>query len=213
MTLSRRRLLAAALPGALAGCSAIVTGGGDPPQIFTLNPARGGGGAARVQWNLEVAVPSAPQGLNTQRIALRRSPVSLEYYGNATWTDVAPEMVQTVLVQSFENSGAITGVARDATRMRPDYALVTELRDFQADYDSADGPPVAHVRIMARLLRLLPDRTIIGAQSFEAAVRADRPALDRVVTAFDQALGQVAAQLVAWTLSAPGTTVRLAPSR
>jgi cholesterol transport system auxiliary component len=150
------------VPGALAGCSAVITGGGDPPRLYTVNPRTGGAGAVRVQWTLEVPVPTAPQGLNTQRIALRRSAVSLEYYGGANWIDVAPEMVQTVLVQSFENSGAIAGVARDATRLRPDYVLVTELRDFQAEYDAANGAPLAHVRIMARLLRLMPDRAIIA---------------------------------------------------
>jgi cholesterol transport system auxiliary component len=138
--------------------------------------------------------------------------VTLDYYANASWVDVAPEMVQTALVQSFENSGAITGVARDSTRVRPDYVLVTELRDFQADYDTADGPPNAHVRISARLMRLVPDRAIIASQSFEASVRADGTATERVVVAFDQATGQVAGQIVDWTLRAPGTTVRLTPA-
>jgi cholesterol transport system auxiliary component len=215
MTLSRRHFLAGPLAGtvagALAGCSAAITGGGDPPQLYTVNPRTGGTGAPPVQWNLEVTVPTAPQGLNTQRIALRRSPVSLEYYGGVNWTDVAPDMLQTVLVHSFEGSGAITGVARDGTRIRPDYVLVTELRDFQADYDSANGPPLAHVRLMARLMRLVPDRAIIASQSFEASVRADGPAVERVVVAFDQATGQVAGQIVDWTLRAPGTTVRLTP--
>jgi cholesterol transport system auxiliary component len=215
MTLSRRLFLAGPpagiVAGALAGCSAVITGGGDPPRLYTVNAHGGGAGAPHVQWNLEVPVPTAPQGLNTQRIALRRSPVSLEYYAGVNWIDVAPEMMQTALVQGFENSGAITGVARDATRIRPDYVLVTELRDFQADYDTADGPPLARVRIVARLMRLQPDRAIIASQSFEAAVRADGTAIERVVVAFDQATGQVTGQIIDWTLRAPGTTVRLTP--
>jgi cholesterol transport system auxiliary component len=210
MTLSRRLLLGL-VPATLAGCSAVITGGGDPPRLYTINPRSGGTGAPRVQWNLEVPVPTSPQGLNTQRIALRRSAVTLEYYAGANWVDAAPEMVQTMLVQSFENSGAIAGVARDATRVRPDYVLVTELRDFQADYDTANGAPLAHVRLMARLLRLLPDRTIIANQSFDASARADGTSVERVVVAFDQAMGQVAGQVVDWTLRAPGTAVRLAP--
>jgi cholesterol transport system auxiliary component len=216
MTLSRRLFLAARLPaimgGALAGCSAVITGGGDPPRLYTVNAHGGGAGAPPVQWNLEVPVPTAPQGLNSQRIALRRSPVSLEYYAGVNWVDVAPEMVQTALVHSFENSGAITGVARDSTRLRPDYVLVSDLRDFQADYDTANGPPLAHVRIVARLMRLVPDRAIIASQAFEASVRAGGTTVDSVVVAFDQATSQVANQIVDWTLRAPGTTVRLAPA-
>ncbi len=211
MTLPRRVVLGL-LAGSGAGCSAAITGGGDPPRLYTLNPRSGfGAGLPRVQWNLEVPAPISPQGLNTARIALRRSTVTLEYYAGVNWVDIAPEMVQTLLIQSFENSGAIAGVTRDATRVRPDYLLLTELRDFQADYDAA-GPPLAHVRIMARLLRLLPDRSIIAGQSFEQAVRADGTSVERVVVAFDQAMGQVAGQLVEWTLRAPGTTLRLAPA-
>ena len=121
-------------------------------------------------------------------------------------------MVQTVLVQSFENSGAIAGVARNATRLRPDYVLATELRDLQADYDTADGAPLGHVRILARLRRLPPDRALIANQSFEASVRADNTAVERVVVALVQAMGQVAGQVVDWTLRTPGTAVRLAPT-
>jgi len=206
-----RRLFLGALAGTLGGCSAVITGGGDPPRLYSLNPYTGRTSAPPVQWNLEVPVPTAAQGINTQRIALRRSLVSFEYYAGVNWIDVAPEMVQTVLIQSFENSGAIAGATRDATRVRPDYVLATELRDFQADYDSGNSPPLANVRILCRLLRLLPDRTIIATQTFANSARADGIAIERVVLAFDQALAQVAGQIVEWTLRAPGTTVRLAP--
>jgi ABC-type uncharacterized transport system auxiliary subunit len=100
---------------------------------------------------------------------------------------------------------------RSALREDPDYILVGELRDFQADYDTANAPPLASVRIMARLLRLLPDRAIVASQSFAQAVRADGTAIERVVVAFDQALGTVAGQVVDWTLRAPGTTLRPGP--
>ena len=67
----------------------------------------------RVDWQLIIETPVAAAGLNTSRIALQRSPVTLEYYANANWTDVAPLMVQTLLIESFENSGKIVAVSRD----------------------------------------------------------------------------------------------------
>lgn len=211
MTIARRGLLALLLPPlVLGGCSAAITGGGDPPRLFTVNPRSGfSNDLPRVDWNLEIPVPTAPQGLNTQRIALRRSPVTLEYYANVTWTDAAPEMVQTALVQTFENSARIAGVGRDSTRFRSDYILATELRDLQADYDNGNGPPQATVRIVARLIRL-PDRAIVGGQVFTQAIRADGTAIDRVALAFDEAVGQACRQIVEWTLRAAGHTQRLA---
>lgn len=211
MTIARRSLLALLLsPLALGGCSAAITGGGDPPRLFTVNPRSGfTGDLPRVDWNLEIPVPSAPQGLNTQRIALRRSPVTLEYFANVTWTDAAPELIQTALVQTFENSARIAGVGRDSTRFRSDYILATELRDLQADYDNGAGPPQVTVRIVARLIRL-PDRAIVGGQVFTHAVRADGTAIDRIALAFDEAVGQACRQIVEWTLRAAGHTHRLA---
>ena len=39
-------------------------------------------------------------------------------------------MVQTLLVESFENTGKIVAVARKATDIRADYVLKTDLREF-----------------------------------------------------------------------------------
>ena len=46
------------------------------------------------------------------RIALHRASVELEYYARANWTDLAPAMIQTLVVESFENSGKIVAVGR-----------------------------------------------------------------------------------------------------
>jgi len=211
MTIARRRFVALLLaPLAAAGCSAAITGAGDPPRIFTVNAKSGfSADLPRVEWQLEIPVPNAPQGLNTQRIALRRTPVTLEYYANSTWSDAAPELVQTVLVQTFENAGRIAGVGRDSTRFRADYMLATELRDFQADYDTTGGAPQVSVRLVARLVRV-QDRAIVAGQVFAQTVRADGTGIDRVAHAFDEALGQLSRQVVEWTLRAPGHTQRLA---
>ena len=51
-------------------------------------------------------------GLNTARIAMNDSPIELRYFERANWTDFAPKMVQTLMIESFENSKKIVGVGR-----------------------------------------------------------------------------------------------------
>ena len=57
-----------------------------------------------VYWQLAVEAPAAAANLNTGRIAIALTPTSTDYYAKAAWTDRAPLMVQTRIVDSFENT-------------------------------------------------------------------------------------------------------------
>lgn len=197
-------LLWLAVLSMLLGACAL-PGGGEPPNLYTLTPkSTFSPDVPRVDWQLIVETPVAAAGLNTSRIALQRSPVTLEYYANANWTDVAPLMVQTLLIESFENSGKIVAVSRESTTLRADYMLKTELREFQAEYDGP-GPPRARVRVNAKLTRM-PDRAIIASHTVERMVRAERGDLPSIALAFDEALGGAMRRIVEWALAAPGSS-------
>lgn len=199
------RRLAIFAPMALGACS-ILPGQGDPPRMFTLTPKNTfAQDLPRVDVQLMVDAPTAAQGLNTARIALQRSPVTMEYYARSVWSDPAPQMVQTLLIESFENTGRIVGVSRDSTQVRPQVILLTELREFQAEYERDDQPPNAHVRIIARLVRM-PQRNIVAMRSEDARARATGTDLDRIAVAFDDALGQVLRRVVEWTLRTVAVT-------
>lgn len=187
-------------------------GGGAPPNLYTLTPkSTFTPDLPELNRQLVVERPIASAGLSTSRIALQRSPVSLEYYANANWTDTAPAMVQTLLIESFENSGRIISVARESATLRPDLILRPELREFQAEYDGS-GPPLVRVRINARLIRM-PDRVIVGGHTVEQTVRAGGTDLESIVFAFDEALGSVIRRVVEWTLRAAHEPPRTAGSR
>lgn len=132
--LGRRPALAAVLAlAALGGCE-ILPRVSEPVQLYTLTPKTTFHTTLpRVDWQLVVEVPSAPAGLNTSRIALSRSPFTLDYYAKSAWTDNAPLMIQTLLIESFESTRSIVGVGREAVGLRPDFFLRTDLREFTAD--------------------------------------------------------------------------------
>lgn len=198
--------LAIALLAAAAGCT--LPGGGEPPQLYTLTPkSTFDPNLPSVQWQLVVERPVAAAGINTQRIALQRSPVTLDYFARASWTDQAPALVQTLLIESFENTGKIRAVSRESTQVRPDYILQTELREFQAENEVTGKMPTAHVRLNGKLIRM-PDRTIIGSYTADRRAAATRGDIEGIVLAFDEALGRAMKEIVEWALKAPGTTER-----
>ncbi len=186
---------------AATGCVSVLPGGKEPARLFTLSPkSTFAKQLPTTDRHLNVDMPSAGLALNTPKIALRRSAFALDSYARATWIDRAPSMVQTLLVESFDNTRKIVSVTRQRSAPRADYSLVTELREFQAEYDG-DGPPAVRVRINAKLVEL-PRRTIVAATSAERVERAKGTDLSSIINAFDEALGWVMRRIVEWTLTA-----------
>lgn len=201
-TAARRAVLVLSITAlaATAACTqGLLPGNADPPKLFVLTPkSTYPKDLPKVDWQLTIDLPVAEAGLNTARIALRRSPISMEYYARANWIDTAPTMVQTLLVESFENSNKIVSIGRQSVTLRPDFSLLTELREFQAEYFKP-GQPNIRVRLNAKLVKM-PQRIIIGTRTFESVIPAAGSDLPSVVGAFDDALGKVLKKTVVWTL-------------
>ncbi|CBS91258.1 Conserved protein of unknown function (plasmid) [Azospirillum lipoferum 4B] len=183
----------------LAACSALNP---TAPQLYTLTPRASVGPGPKADWQLLVETPAAAAGIDTPRIALARTPTSLDYFADVSWADRAPNMVQGLVVQTFEDSGRIVSVGRDTVGLRSDYVLKSELRDFQAEYTTAGAamPDRVHVRLSAKLVAM-PRRTIEAGETFEASVPVRGRSFTDIVAAFDEALGRVTGELVTWSLS------------
>src|SRR5882757_11581149 len=150
----------------LAGCQFIsaVDAATEPQDLYTVTPKSSfDPDLPSVYWQLAVEAPAAAANLNTGRIAIALTPTSSDYYAKAAWTDRAPLMVQTRIVDSFENTRKIVAVARESIGIRANYVLQPDLRNFEALYYYGE-PPIVRVRIIAKLVRL-PDRQIIGVAS------------------------------------------------
>jgi cholesterol transport system auxiliary component len=200
MRAALRLALIAAVATSIAACG---LPGADraPPRLFVLSPkSTYSPDLPKVEWQLAIDTPIAEAGLSSSRIALRHSALSVEYFARAAWTDTAPSMVQTLLVESFENTGKIVAVGRQSIALRGDYVLVTELREFQAEYDGKPAPEV-RVRLNAKLIRM-PHRVIVANHTGESVLPAENGSLEAVVTAFDDALGKVLKRTVEWCLTA-----------
>jgi cholesterol transport system auxiliary component len=197
----------------LAGCA--LPGFSPPPQLFTLTPKNTFiEGLPTITDQILIETPVAAAGLDTGRIALSRSATTLDYFAGVSWTDRAPAMVQTLIVESFENSGRAVSIGRDTIGLRADYVLKSELREFQAEYNGADNPnpPRIHVRINAKLVAM-PRRNIEASKTFEALEQARSASFQDIIAAYDDALGKVLRRLVEWSLTEAARIDRQGPSR
>lgn len=203
-----RRLVPSLLVLALGGCSGLF-GGGAPAHLYRLTSK--GGFPANLPHRpvqLLVDVPLAPAGLDSSRIALSRSAVSIDYFADSEWTDRAPLLVQTALLESFENSRAIDAIDRESVGLRAQFILKTEMRHFEAVYDSPNGPPEVWVALNVRLVNPA-DRDIVARTSFEGRQRASANDVPSIILAFNEALGSVIGEIVLWTVANPALSVKL----
>ena len=187
---------------ALSGCSGLF-GGERPTQLYRVTPVHAfPPDLPHLSAQLLIDVPTAPAGLDTARIALSRSAVSIEYFADSEWTDRVPLLVETDLLQSFENSRAIKPIERESAGLRADFVLKTEIRHFEALYDTGEGAPVVWVAMVARLVNPTSG-DIIAQNTFERRERAAENRIPSIVVAFDQALDGVVEDIVVWTARNP----------
>lgn len=201
-----RRLIPTVLILVLAGCSGLL--GGNAPHLYRVTPkSTYPENLPHRSLQLLIDVPLTPAGLDTSRIALTRSAFSIDYFADSEWTERVPLLVQTALLESFENSRAINAIDREAVGLRADFILKSELRHFEAVYDSPNGPPEMWVAINVRIVNPA-SREIVAQTSFERRERAAANDMPSIILAFDEALGGVMKQIVVWTVTNPALSVK-----
>lgn len=180
----------------LAGCGGLLPKAPERP-LYRLNPAVAVTPPRRVPALLVVATPTAAAGLDTSRIALTRSPVSVDYFADGEWIDRPPFLIKEALIERFQKSGAFAGVSTEGLGLNADYILNTDIRDFTAIYDLPDGAPLVRVTLAAQLITM-PGRDIAAATSVTREARAAANDLPAIVQAFDRASGDAIGDLIAW---------------
>jgi cholesterol transport system auxiliary component len=196
-----RHLTVALIVLSLAGCSKMFTEAPRPLYRLTA-PSDFPADTRHVSAQLSIAVPYAPNAIDTTRIAMSRSPTSLDYLADGDWTDRAPAIVQTALIEAFENSKAVNAVGPDSLDLRADFVIQGDMRHFEAVYDSASATPVVWIAFAVKLVKV-PEPKILAETMISAREPAAANATPSIVLAFNTAMASVAKQVVAWTLADP----------
>lgn len=200
MTLTRA-LAALFLAATLGGCALL--GGGPSLDAYDLRaPADAPVASRTLARDVVVEVPEAGPALDIDRIMIRPNPLQTQYLPGARWTGNAPVMVQGLMVRTLQDANAFRYVGRRPLGPGADFALVSELTDFQAE-TTADGARI-RLRLTARLVRE-SDARVIASRTFQTTAPVDS-GLDTlsVVQGFDTATGALLAELSGWVLTQLG---------
>lgn len=163
-------------------------------QTFDLNAPREGIAAGRGRGLLVVAEPQALQALDSDRIIVMTSQGGIAYLPGAQWSDRLPKLLQSRLIQTFENGRRIRAIGRPGDRLVPAAQLNSEIRAFGIDEKTGDAFIEVSVKIVS-------DRVgrILHGEVFSARVPAggatSGPA---AVAALDLASQQLLREIVRW---------------
>ncbi len=200
-----RSLLVLAVLAALGGCTGLGTlrQASKPNDLYLLTPkSTFSSTLPRVQKQIVVQEPTATAAVNTDQIAVQPTPLQVQYLPRARWADRAPVIVQSLLVESFENSNKVAAVGRSTVGLRADYVIAPDLREFQGHVVSdTDGTKAVQikVRINIKIIDEYDDK-IIASASFEENVMAATDSTPDLVVAYDEALGDTMRDAVEWSI-------------
>jgi cholesterol transport system auxiliary component len=196
-SLTRRAALVAASAFVIAGCSA-VGGSKGPPPTYDLTAPTGfppAGRAARGQ----LVIPEATtlSALDSDKIVVRPADGAIAALTDAQWSDRLPKLVQTRVIQAFENAARLRAVGRPGDRIAADYQLLLDIRAFEIAVGSG---PAAEVEISAKIVGDSSGR-IMATRVFRATVPGPTQGPE-AMAALDQAFGRVVTDMVLWATRA-----------
>jgi len=193
----RRLLLASVLaPGLSLGLASCGSKASNDTFDLTASVSEVATAASARNRQLLVADPSALKALDSEQILVRVSGAEIRYLSQSQWSDRLTRVVQSKLVEAFENTGRLGGVGRPGQGLAIDYQLITDVRSFEI---AAEGTDRGVVEISAKLLN---DRngTVKAQRVFRAEVPSSGSDSSAYVAALDRAFARVTADIVAWTL-------------
>jgi cholesterol transport system auxiliary component len=186
---------------ASTGCGSLLETDLPVSTSYVLAPAAASStGIARSDVDLSIGRPDLAPGLDTERIAVLKGR-QLDYYRGSQWGGRMTEMVQTLLVDSFEDQQLFRSVTTEQSRVAGEYVLDVSVRDFQAEYAGNSDAPTAHVTILGRLIRVT-DRQLVETFAATAQSKASDNRMTDVAAAFETAAHKVVLELAQKTAAA-----------
>lgn len=180
------------LAGLLAGCGGTAKNDTFDLSVSAAPVTRGPVLRSR---QLLIADPTALKALDSENILVRLSGSEVQYLANSQWSDRLPRMVQSKLVEAFEDTGRLGGVGRPGQGLAIDYQVVTDIRAFEVD----TAKNLANIEISVKLLND-KNGTVKAQQVFQSSARVSGSGNANLVKALDSAFADASRDIVAWTL-------------
>ncbi len=200
VALLRLVILGAAL-SALTGCAAIsaLSKASQPLDVYELRAPDGIAATQRAPSARDVIVelPTTSGALATDRILIRPNALQAQYLPDVRWSEPTPVMVQTLMLRSIEATGRVRYVGREPLGVSGDFALVTEVVDFQAELNPDGDATTVRIKLLIRVVRE-QDARIVASRTFEASTPSISTETTDVIDAFSTASDQVFVDFAEW---------------
>ena len=191
-----KALLALVIASQLSSCALIKSA--PTPETYDISAPRSFAGLrAGTRAQILVKAPTSLKALNSQNIVVKPTSSVITYLKGAQWSDDLPKMVQTKLVEAFENTGRSGAVAKPGDGLVIDYQILTAIRAFEVAVNGSGKTAVIEFSV-----RLLSDRNgrVLKSKIFRTAVPFSGSDNDDYVAALDRAFDTVATDIVVWVL-------------
>lgn len=120
------------------------------------------------------------------------------YIAASRWVSPASTLFNEAMTRAFDNNPGAARLMSRGEIGRANYAMRVDVTRFEAVYDrGTKAAPQIAVTLRVALVRA--DRTLAGSTMIEANVRAADNRVSSIVSAYDQAVSQALAELIAWT--------------
>lgn len=196
-TPSRRGLLLGVLALPAGGCALLSSP--DPVQLYRFGQSAGPGATATAQQRATVLYvgTSLPRAAGTDRI-LTTSGAEVSYIADARWSSPAVILLEEAVVRAFQ--GGPVRLMRRGGAARAEATLRLEARTFEARYPAAGAAPTVVIEARALLTPTAPGARLLD-RDFAVQQLAAENRVGAIAQAFDAAVADLTAQLVAWTVA------------
>lgn len=149
---------------------------------------------------LRVAIPYSRNYLDTSRIVAVTPEHHMAVMGGIRWEDLGPIVFRDSLIRALRSAGIYRAVINDDTPSG-DYALRSDLQDFQVDHSVQ--PATVVISLDVNLTNLKNPNEPTNTRSFTARAALAAASDEAVIEAFADANQQIQTQIIDWLSSQP----------
>jgi phospholipid/cholesterol/gamma-HCH transport system substrate-binding protein len=187
------------LDNIVAGLERMTGGGAAPAQKVSYDliaPQDFVAPKKSIKGLITIPEPTAVVMLQTQRMLF--SPGGgPPAFADMQWSDSIPKMLQSKLIQGFENYDIDHAPLRSMDGLEADDQLLIDVRTFQI---KSDPDFTAEIGFSARILA--KDGHVVASRVFVQSQKFDKLDPASAAAAFDDAFKSIATELITWTASA-----------
>jgi ABC-type uncharacterized transport system auxiliary subunit len=189
----KKLLLATTCLMIFSGCS-IFPEPTDQPRKYVLTPCEQKTEGVQKKEGLVVDTPVIYSPLDTTRVAILPTSMTLDYIADVEWADRLVQLVHDALLHSLQNSELFASTGKLSSSMQARLMLKTDVRKFEKNAETNQVEIEYYVQLLS-----LPDRNTIKSRLIKSNVSLDpKASLTTVMETFNRSNQETICKLIHW---------------